>query len=265
MKPRLLAVALLCCGCVPYQGELPADYQPSPISAITDGPFPGLDPGASQLESLHFKIMAYGGAASQRVADTAEAAYTRIMTDTGLYSFKPRGLYQLVVYANQDEYRRKTGQPDWSAGLSVGNAIYTFDGPHLGAVLSHEMTHLIWFEYMGRVRLEQRWINEGLAVYEESRSGQAGRGSGLRAQPMSLDFMMRLVPATEKDHTVSAWYAQAESMVRFMIERGGRMPFSTFLAALRDDKTLDRAIGEAFTGNWRNWSDFEAAWLRSVQ
>jgi hypothetical protein len=73
------------------------------------------------------------------------------------------------------------------------------------------------------------------------------------------------VPASEKDHTVSAWYAQSESMVRFMIERGGRMPFSQFLAGLRDDKTFDQAIAEAFTGNWRNFGDFQAAWLRSVQ
>jgi len=257
---RLLFVPLLC-ACVPYQGELPADYSaPRPI---TDGVFAALDPGASQLESLHFNIRAYGGATASRVAETAEAAYNRIMTDTGLYSFKPRGLYQLVIYASAEEYRRKTGQPSWSGGVSVGNAIYSYEGPHLERILSHEVTHLIFHEYMGRMKQEHRWVNEGLAVYQERKAAGARGGAGLRGPPMTMDQLMHLVPASEKDNAVSAWYAQAESMVRFMIERGGRMPFSTFLTALRDDKTFDAAIGEAFTGNWRNLKDFEASWLRS--
>lgn len=255
-----MLLAVLLCGCVPYQGELPPDYQG--LRPVVDGPFPALDPGASQLDSLHFTVKAYGGAKAQQVADIAEAAYNRIMNDTGLYSFKPRGQYQLVIYANALEYRAKTGQPDWSGGVAVGNAIYSYDGPHLPRVLSHEMTHLIFYEYMGKLRLEHRWVNEGLAVYQENKALGA-RPAGLRGPPMSMDVLQSLVPATEKDHTVSAWYAQSESMVRFMIERGGRMPFSTFLTALRNERTFDQAIGEAFTGNWRDLKDFEQAWLRS--
>lgn len=268
LLPAALAAALA--ACIPYPGELPPEDRPR--TSIVEGPFAPLDAGASELESLHFKVKAYGGEAARRVADAAEQDYNRVMVDTGLYSFKPRGLYQLVIYASQDEYRRKTAQPEWSGGVAVGNAIFSWDGPQLRRVLSHEMTHLIVYEYMGRSRLEHRWVNEGLAVYEESKAADS-RGQDpfasvrtlLRTQPLPMEQVIRLIPASEKDYLVSLWYAQSESMVRFMIERGGRIGFAQFLGCLRDDKSFDVAVSESFGGHWTSLADFERDWLRSLQ
>lgn len=230
----LLLLAGLLAACVPYPGELPDDGRGRSYAGIMEGVYPGLDPGAQENSGLHFKVKAYGVDTARTLSDTAEAAYTRIMTDTGLYSFQPRGLYQIVLYGSQDEYRKKTGQPEWSGGVAVGNAIYTYMSPRLEAVLSHEITHLIWFEYMGHVNPDFRFLNEGLAVYEENKAlGSRGQGDlfsalrgNVRAAPIPMDQMVRLVPASERAYEVSLWYAQSESMVRFMIERGGRIGFS---------------------------------------
>ena len=269
----LAAAFVLCAACVPYPGELPDDGSGRSYGGIMEGVYPGLDAGAQENSSLHFKVKAYGADTVLGVSSTAEAAYLRIMTDTGLSSFMPRGLYQIVVYGTQDEYRKKTGQPDWSGGVAVGNAIYTFLSPRLEAVLSHEMTHLIWFEYMGHVNPDYRWINEGLAVYQENKA-QGLRGQGdlfsvlrgnLRSQPIAMEQMIHLVPATERAYEVSLWYAQSESMVRFMLERGGRIGFSQFLGALRYDKNLDQAVAEGFPGSWRTLAELEGDWKRSLQ
>ena len=270
---RILAAVLLLTACVPYPGELPDDGRGRSYTGIMEGVYPALDAGAQENSSLHFLVKAYGVDTVRGVSDIAESAYTRIMTDTAQYSFKPRGLYTIVVYGSQDEYRKKTGQPDWSGGVAVGNAIYTFMGPRLEAVLSHEITHLIWFEYMGRVNQDYRWVNEGLAVYQENKAlGTRGQSDifsalrgNLRSQPLPMDQMIHLVPATERAYEVSLWYAQAESMTRFMIERGGRIGFSQFLNALRYDKTLDQAIAEGFPGSWRSLADLETDWKRSLQ
>lgn len=267
------AAALLASACVPYPGELPDDGRGRSYPGLVEGVYPGLDPGAQETTSLHFSVKAYGIDTVRGVSDQAEAAYNRIMTDTGLYSFKPRGLYAIMVYGTQDEYRKKTGQPDWSGGVAVGNAIYTYLSPRLEAVFAHEMTHLIWFEYMGRVNPDHRWVNEGLAVYQENKTaGLSGRGDifsvlrgSLRSQPLPMDQMIHLVPATERAYEVSLWYAQAESMVRFMIERGGRIGFSQFLGALRYGKALDEAVAEGFPGHWRAFGDLELDWKRSQQ
>lgn len=268
-----LAAAVLFSACVPYPvDQLPADDRRHEYGAI-GGVFPGLDPGGNETQSLRFKARAYGPDNARAAADLAEKAYERIMLDTGLYSFRPRNLYELIVYGTQDEYRKKTGQPEWSGGVAVGNALYTYWSPRLEGVLSHEMTHLIWFEYMGRSNPDYRWINEGLAVYQENKaSGARGQGEmfsalrgNLRAQPLPMESMIRLVPATERAYEVSLWYAQAESMVRFMIERGGRIGFSQLLASLRDSKTLDRAVADGFPGQWNSLAELETDWKRSMQ
>lgn len=254
--------------CVPYPGGVP--YEP-PATTIVAGPFRALDPGANQLESLHFEIRAYGSQTCQSVADTAEANYNRIMVDTGLYSFKPKGLYKIVIYGSREEYLRKTSQPEWSGGVTVGNAIYSYLGPHLAGTLAHEMTHLIFYEFMVRERPDTRWINEGLAEYEEAAAlgltprRYPDRQGALVREPLPLDHMLRSAPATERDRPVSDWYAQAQSMVRFMIEKGGRMGFSQFLTALRDDKPMGRAMGDAFPGSWSDLQSFERSWRASVQ
>ena len=268
---RLLLAAVLSTACVPYEGVLPDDGRGRSYTEVGQL-FPELDPGAQELSSLHFKVKAYGISQTRGYADTAEALYTRIMNDTGLYSFRPRELYRIVVYGTHDEYRKKTGQPEWSGGVAVGNAIYTYASPRVEGVLAHEMSHLIWFEYMGVMRGNQdhRWVNEGLAVYQEAKSLGAKtdifvnlRGS-LRAAPLAMDSMIRLVPATERAYEVSLWYAQAESMTRFMIERGGRIGYSQFLGALKDGKNFDSAIETGFPGQWRNLGELETAWKRSL-
>lgn len=271
--PRLVLFILAFGACIPYPGELPDDGRGRSYSGVMEGVYPGLEAGAQENSSLHFKVKAYGQDTVLSVSATAEAAYTRIMTDTGLNSFMPRGLYQIVVYGTQDEYRKKTGQPDWSGGVAVGNAIYTYSSARVDAVLSHEICHLIWFEYMGRVNPDHRWVNEGLAVFQENKAvGSRGQGDlfssvrgTMRSQTIPMDQMIRLVPATERAYEVSLWYAQAESMVRFMIERGGRIGFSQFLGALRYDKNLDQAVAEGFPGSWRTLEELERDWKRSLQ
>ena len=275
MRPGLLALPafLFLSGCVEIPGAVDEDHLAS-RNAITGELFPGLDAGAAELQSLHFLVRAYGSARVQQIADIAEADYSRIMVDTNLSSFKPPGdLYKLVIYANHDEYRRKTNQPEWSGGVSVGNTIYSYDGSFLERTIAHEMTHLIFFEYMGRANDNQRWINEGLAVYEESKAGQSASGGSASPlpswpfgwQPMSMDSMITMVPASERERAVNAWYAQAVSMVRFMIERGGRIGFSQFLGEIRQDASFDKAIGDSFPGVWQSLADFYASWSKAQQ
>jgi hypothetical protein len=238
---------------------------------VTAGPFESLDPGASELDSLHFSIRTYGAEQARRVAETAEESYNRVMVDTNLYSFRPRGLYRIVVYASADEFRKKTEQPSWSGGVTVGNAIYTFHGPHLPGVIAHEMTHLVFHEYLGRSDQALRWVNEGMAVYQESLALAGPQGARnpfgalaerMRGQQISMEDMTRFVPLTEAEYEVSAWYAQAYSMVRFMLERGGRIGFSQFLAGVKEGRTVDEAMAAAFP--WRGQAVFYAEWQRSL-
>ncbi|MDE2313153.1 MAG: hypothetical protein KGL04_03135 [Elusimicrobia bacterium] len=282
MKTRaaLLAAAALAAGaCVPYPQGGPAGTDESAAGpAVTQASFAPLDAGASQVDSLHFSVHAYGDQAANQISQAAETDYNNVMMDTNLYSFMPQsGLYQVYVYADQAEYIKKTGQPEWSGGVAYGNAIYTYMGPQLYPILAHEMTHVIFYDYMrypgGDINPQHRWVNEGLAVYEEEKAASGGQGivdlfpsvrPDMIQNPIPMDQMISLAPATEQAHTVSVWYCEAESLVQFMIEHGGRMGFSQFLAALKKGETLDQAVASGFPGTWSGLAPLYVAWKTSL-
>lgn len=269
--PAVLAASLG--ACIPYPADqLPDDGRGNSQYGIVEGAYPGLDAGSGQLDSMHFTVHAYGSQVVQETSNLCEQSYSTVMTDTGLISFLPRGLYQIVVYGSQDEYRKKTGQPDWSAGVTIGNSIYTYYSPVLNGVLAHEMTHLIWFEYMnGRLSDQQRWVNEGLAVYEEAKARNHGYELfggllvTLRTAPIPMDQLQNMAPNTERAYDASLWYAQSESLIRFMIERGGRIGFGAFLGAIQQGQNFDAAIYTAYPGQWHTLGDFYNDWKRSLQ
>src|SRR3989442_68546 len=120
MRSIAIAVCAALAACVPISDEVPESARGA--TSIVSGPFSGLDAGAAELSSLHFITRGYGSEAVKQVSAAAEDDYSRIMVDTNLFSFMPRGLYEVWVYADQDEYRRKTRQPEWSGGVTVGNA-----------------------------------------------------------------------------------------------------------------------------------------------
>ena len=267
-------------GCVPYpQGGLPASAQAGGAdTSIVRAPFGTLDAGASKVDSLHFSVHAYGDSSANQISAAAETDYNNIMQDTNLYSFMPQnGLYQVYIYRDQSEYLKKTGQPGWSGGVAFGNAIYTYMGEQLYETLAHEMTHVIFYEYMrypgGEMPPQQRWVNEGLAVYEEEKAAAGGTGlvdlfptvrPTMIQQPIPMDQMMNLAPATEKARTVSIWYCEAESLVQFMIEHGGRVGFSQFLSSLQKGQGFDQAVAAGFPGVWGGISNLYSAWRASL-
>lgn len=242
-------------GCVSVD-EIVEPASPAPAA---DAGFPRLDPGASRLDSLHFRTEAYGADKAAAASEMAEALYRKVMEDTALYSFMPRELYPLVVYGSREEYLRKTRLPEWSGGVSVGRSLYMHEGAGLRPVLAHEMTHLVFGEYLGRADPALRWVNEGLAVYEEVEASGAWRGRAA-TRPIPFREMVNLAPLGEKDALVNDWYGQVGSVVRFMIERGGRVGFGEFLKALKDGRSADEAVRQGFPGGWTSMAALEAAW-----
>ena len=117
-----------------------------------------------------------------------------------------------------------------------------------------------------------RWLNEGLAVYEETQTRlSAGDTQTMAAarmrviqMPMPFQQMMAFVPASEKARLVDSWYLQCSDVVRFMIETGGRLGFSQFLKNLHDGHSVDDAIRVGFPGIWTDTKTLETSWTASL-
>lgn len=272
---RLLALLLLCLpltSCVPLpEGAL--EGLSAPVMNTTEPPYTSLAPGYKTYESAHFLVKAYNSDTTVAYSVICEENYNRVMGDVGLYSFAPVKPYNVVVYKDAGEYIKKTGQPVWSGGMSYGNAILVYESQGAAAILAHEMTHLIFNEFMGLANSRDfKWINEGAAVYEETRasaSSRAGYGqrvnSLVKPNPIPFSQMINLAPQGEQTAVVEQWYAQAGSVISFMINDGGTLGFSIFITRLKAGTAPDAAAAEAFPGLWKNIGDIEKAWLLYIK
>jgi hypothetical protein len=270
MKKLLPFLLLFSCACV----EVPTDSLPAEEARLpVTSPFKGLDPGYKTVESAHFSLDAYSSSSAALYSSLCEENYTRIMQDLGLYSFVPARPYNVVVYRDAAEYRAKTGQPEWSGGAAYGNALLLVEGDNLRATMAHEMTHLVFNEFMGLSQAASlRWLNEGVAVYEESRSNQLSAGyyasrvaDAVAPNPIPFSQMVNLAPANESQRNVDRWYAQVGSVAGFLIRQGGSFNFSTFLGRLRDGATVDSALLGVYGGLWKALGDLEKGWLLEVK
>lgn len=249
--------------CVP----LPEDYVSPERQISLNAPADGLDTDSFSKETAHFRISAYSGI--DTYADECESLYAGIMRETGLYSFVPPEPYNITVYRDAAEYHRKTGMPEWSGGAAYGNALMLYAGHGFNSSAAHEMTHLIFNEFMGlkgNLR-ENLWINEGLAVYMETKSDRNSESAYYRRfknqilnNPMPFSQMVNLAPQNESSRSTERWYAQVWSVVSFMLSRGGSFNFSVFLGRLKEGDSQDQALAYAYT-DWKNMEELEKAWL----
>jgi len=235
-----------------------------------------LDSGHKRHSTRHFEVRAYSEDSAREAGELAERLMERVLKDTGLYSFQTRLPIPVFLYRSQEEFSVKTDIPPGAAAGAADRSgtLFTFEGAPLGNVLSHEISHLIFIEYMGR--MEPLWVNEGLAVYEEQEASSdptpysAGdrlipfrEMAGLEtAQIIALSSArgLRLAGLPRREESMSAWYRQAGGVVRLMIEKGGYGGFARFLAALRDGRSESEAIGLSFQGRWKGMADLEAEW-----
>ena len=266
-----LLLLFLCCACV----EVPTGEggAASALRLPVNAPFRGLDPGHKTEETAHFLLSAYTTSGAALYSALCEENYNRIMQDLGLYSFVPARPYNVAVYRDAAEYHEKTGQPQWSGGAAYGNALLLYEGAGLKATLGHEMTHLVFNEFMGLGHgAELRWLNEGVAVYEESRSNPASGAyytarvaDTVAPNPIPFSQMVNLAPQSESERNVNRWYAQVGSVAGFMIRQGGSFNFSLFLSKLRDGASVDKAVEATYAGLWKSLADVERAWLLEVK
>jgi|GEM_PF-536592 len=289
-------LTLACCcfasfsGCVPMPEDALREMK---TAAADEPPYKGLDPGHKTYETAHFLVKAYTTETAVAQSVICEQNYARLMNDLGLYSFAPARPYNVVVYRNAEEFARQTGQPRWSGGLAYGNAILIYESESSAAVLAHEMTHLIFNEFMGMANTaDLKWVNEGVAVYEETRASVPSRTAYSRrmaelvaVNPIPFSQMLVLSPQTLSESApqpengavqapqdaagrnlmVERWYAQAGSVASFMISEGGSLGFSIFITRLKAGDTVDSAVNAAFPGLWRNLGDLEKAWLLHIK
>ncbi|MFA6216157.1 MAG: hypothetical protein WDL87_00685 [Candidatus Omnitrophota bacterium] len=232
----------------------------------------------------------------KNVLDKAEEYYGRIASELGysraseFWTWDNR--VKIYIYSDHEAFVRSGGHPAWSHGLAdyAKKAIFSYvlSRDFLDSILPHEMTHLIFRDFVGFKGEVPLWLDEGVAQWEQAKKRDLIRAiiKKLFANDtlLSISDMMRLdirkVNQMDKvfirsimtkkgeranlaisgEALVNTYYVQSASLVGFLIEKYGSLDFAQFCRQLRDGKSLAEALASVYPTQMRNVDEFELRW-----
>ncbi len=244
---RVLAAVLLALAAftAPAGTVLAAELEPAPWKTVKADHF-----------IVHYRE---DEAFARQIARKADADYSRIAEDLGYRRHSNFWMWdnrvKIFIYPTQEEFQKVPGTREWALAISqyAKKEIHSFSGqPNLvDGVLPHEITHLIFRDFVGTSSEIPLWMDEGVAQWEEparrelaTRYVRALLKSG-DALPLEEVLGMRLrTLGTGK--RVDKFYVQSVSLVDFLITRYGGAKFTDFCRLLRDGKPLADALRKTY-------------------
>ncbi len=212
------------------------------------------------------------------VARRAELYYTQIASDLGYARYSNFWQWEkrvkIYIYPAQAEFLAESGQPEWSHGMAsyTKKAIYTYISHErfLESLLPHEITHLIFRDFVGLHGTIPLWLDEGVAQWEEpdkrAIAKQAARYLIETGKWIPLADLTSIDIRDSSDaERVQAFYMQAVSLVDYLIRAYGPSEFTEFCRELRDGKPLEAALRAAYTNSIDSLPELEAKLKRYVQ
>jgi hypothetical protein len=240
-------------------------------------PFPSAAFGASAgfIETLtpHFQILHQSPFTAPGLAMDLERIHNRLRLDLSMFApWMAKERVKVFLYRTQRAYLAGTFRPpSWSNGIAFYDrkTVASFEqGRRLSRVLGHELTHLFiesWWQESRKA--PPPWINEGLAMLEETDAADSAGSDWYQAMPlleggeaMPLDRFLRTSPARDlkNQRAVALWYVQAYSLVRFLYRGHSRLQFFNFCSRLREGRPLGASLWTVY--RYPSLERLEAAW-----
>lgn len=224
-------------------------------------------------KSTHFVVYYKGnlGDFAYRVMDKAEFLYEKI---TDYLGFRRENFWlwdnraKIYIYENADQYRTATSQPAWSSGCaSVKEKViktYYQAKNFFDNVLPHEMAHIIFREFVGFYNPAiPLWLEEGIASFQEEAKRSVSRRILFQAMQdkgfMNLKELNNFNPDSRANaELVNLFYAEAMSIVDFLIKEFGQDSFLGFSRILRDKKNFTEAMIRVY--QFKDIEELDMAW-----
>jgi hypothetical protein len=202
--------------------------------------------------------------------NAVESAHRKVSSElSSLATWLVTEKIDVYLYRNAETFHAGTFRPPpWTDALAnttnrrgAPKSIAAFEGVS-GPTFAHELTHLVldsWFLEEGR--RPPKWLNEGLAMIVESELAVGHRievGPSVSEPEAFYSFVDNAPARDASSERVTAWYAQAESMTRFLKRAKSPFQFLRFCRALRDGDKLEHALFSVYA--FRSLNEFETAW-----
>jgi len=211
---------------------------------------------------------------AKHVLKQAEKYYDKIASDLGYSRYDKFWQWDdrvnIYIYRTQEEFMQATGRPEWVYGMAFYDeksiVSYRWSEGFMNALLPHELTHLIFRDFVGFDGEIPLWMDEGVAQWQEEERRKESKEIVEelieKKSFIPLSKLMILGSGLEKDPVLALkFYAQAVTLVGFLIERYGGSKFTTFCRQLRDGKTMDQALSNVYTTSISNIEELEKKWI----
>lgn len=210
------------------------------------------------------------------VASTVETSRRRIADDLGLRDFRNS---RIVVAYDAPQFYRLCGPgfPHWGGACANSEArLIVLKSPRWGDIgrgdggstVRHEMTHL-GVGILRRGRWIPTWLEEGLAVVQSGLPRGLAEGTGSEVSISRALHTGSLIPLEDLESlhgygSVSAdlAYLEAESAVRFFLQRYGRVAMIQLLTHVGRGADFREAFDRVSGGGWYRFEDDWRAWLK---
>ncbi len=204
---------------------------------------------------------------AQSILEGAESAYGEITADIG---YTPKNPTIIYIAPSRKVFERMTGSiQKWAIGctfsppqemiiLQSPKAVKGIS-PNLQYIIRHEYTHILLGQAIGNNL--PRWLNEGLAMYEERRwrlMDEINIGEAVLSDSLlSFEELESQFPSDEKRATLA--YAECFTILSYIMKNYGREGLNGLIKELSAKEEIDVALQNSLgIGIWdleNNWRE----------
>ncbi|MBF0593499.1 MAG: hypothetical protein HQL22_00875 [Candidatus Omnitrophica bacterium] len=227
------------------------------------------------IKSDHF-IVLYKKAPQQFVENTlarAEEDYQKTATTLGFTRYKGwigSSRVKIYIYDDAGAYKNSSGL-GWAAGSVVTRSrtisAYPSASGFFDSTLPHEIGHIILRDFIGTDAVVPLWFEEGVAMYQEESGRWGADADVLRAlvegRFISVEDMSSLELSRDSNvELVRIFYAEAASLVRFLINEGETYRFARLCREIKNGSRFDWALKKSYMkyqtlqGLEEDWKDY---------
>jgi tetratricopeptide (TPR) repeat protein len=204
-----------------------------------------------------------------KVLEILHEAYTKIGYDFRYYPFQK---IPVIIYT-KEQFQEMTGTPDWIGGLFDGIirvTASTIEGEddRLRNILYHEYTHAVLYKKTGNNL--PRWLNEGLAQYEEPVGNDIQRDDIIffkrylsQGNLIALTDLDKALTHRENKEQLGLAYLQAKLLVQYINELYYFYRIVSILDGLASGMDIDTALQETLFVDTERLGENWLEWLNS--
>lgn len=231
-----------------------------------------------EFKSRHFTVY-YQQAPKdfvETVSESAEENYREITRSLGFirysgWTFDDRA--KIYIYNNANHYVESSRVYQWSHGVAspTDRIIRTYPAAHgfFDSTLPHELTHILFREFIGFDIDVPLWFEEGVAMSQE-KAKRWGADTAVKAAYRDEKFIpVKELAELRPTHNTSVervqlFYAQSASLINYLIRTFGEKRFERFCRELKKGKSFEWTMRKVYV-RIKDYDDLSREWLEYLE